>query len=153
MTGGRVRRIRKYVENEPFMLTYGDGVADIHIENLVKFHQQSGKMLTMSSVQTAGRFGVLEISDNGQVAGFQEKPRGAGSWINGGYMVCNPQVFDYLENDQTIFERDPLEKIAAAGELVAYKHDGFWFAMDTLRDKNQLEQIWADGKAPWKLWD
>jgi len=153
MTGGRVRRIRKFVEDEPFMLTYGDGVSDVHIENLVKFHEQSGKMLTMSSVQTTGRFGVLEISDDGQVGGFQEKPRGEGSWINGGFMVCNPQVFDYLENDQTIFEREPLEKMAAAGELVAYKHDGFWFAMDTLRDKTQLEKIWADGKAPWKLWD
>ncbi|MFH2133395.1 MAG: sugar phosphate nucleotidyltransferase, partial [bacterium] len=141
------------IKNEPFMLTYGDGVADIHIGNLVEFHQKGGKMVTMSSVQTSGRFGVIQVADNGQVSGFREKPRGEGSWINAGYMVCNPQIFDYLENDQTILEREPMEKIAGAGELVAYKHDGFWFAMDTLRDKNQLEQLWDSGKAPWKLWD
>jgi len=152
MTGGRVLRVRDYVDNEPFMLTYGDGVSDIDIGKLVDYHQKNQKMVTMSSVQTSGRFGLLQVEDNGQVSGFQEKPRGDGSWINAGYMVCNPQIFDYLENDQTILEREPLEKIAEAGELVAYKHDGFWFAMDTLRDKNQLEKIWDDGKAPWKLW-
>lgn len=153
MTGGRIKRIQEYVEDEPFMLTYGDGVSNIDINKLVEFHSKCNKTVTMTSIQTSGRFGVLDIASDQQVRGFQEKPKGEGSWINGGFMVVEPTVFDYLTDDQTIFEREPLENIANDDGLVAYKHDGFWYAMDTLRDKNHLDKLWRNGEAPWKLWE
>lgn len=152
MTGGRIKRVQKYVGNEPFMLTYGDGVADVDITALVDFHKKHGKGITMTSVQPEGRFGALNIATNEQVTNFQEKPKGDGSWINGGFFVCEPKVFDYIEGDKTIFERDPLESLAKEGELYTYKHHGFWKPMDTLRDKNQLEELIEKGTAPWIKW-
>lgn len=152
MTGGRVKRIQPYIGHEPFMLTYGDGVSDVNINELVDFHKLSGRMATVTSIQPDGRFGALDISDSNEVRGFQEKPRGDGSWINAGFFVCQPEVFDYINNDSTIFEKEPLENLAKDGELSAYKHNGFWQPMDTLRDKNHLEDLWAKNKAPWKTW-
>lgn len=152
MTGGRIKRVQQYVGNEPFMLTYGDGVADVDINALVDFHTRHGKAITMTSVQPEGRFGALNIEQNEQVANFQEKPKGDGSWINGGFFVCEPKVFDYIVGDKTIFERDPLENLAKDGELYAYKHYGFWKPMDTQRDKFQLEELIEQGKAPWIKW-
>lgn len=153
MTGGRVKRIQPYVGHEPFMLTYGDGVSDVNIKELVEFHKLSGRLATVSSIQPDGRFGALDISEHNEVRGFQEKPRGDGSWINAGFFVCQPEVFDYIEDDSTIFEKEPLENLAKSGELMAYKHKGFWQPMDTLRDRNHLEQLWASNKAPWKIWN
>jgi glucose-1-phosphate cytidylyltransferase len=153
MTGGRIKRIKKYVENETFMLTYGDGVADVNIGELVSFHKAHGKSLTVTAVQPTGRFGALSISDSHEVTAFLEKPKGDGSWINGGFFVCNPDVFDYIEGDSTVWERDPLEHIANAGEMCAFRHYGFWKPMDTLRDKHELELEWNSGKAAWKVWD
>ncbi|WP_261302641.1 glucose-1-phosphate cytidylyltransferase [Paenibacillus andongensis] len=152
MTGGRVKRIQPYIGYEPFMLTYGDGVSDVNIKELVEFHKLSGRMATVTSIQPDGRFGALDISDLNEVRGFQEKPRGDGSWINAGFFVCQPEVFDYINDDSTIFEKEPLENLAKQGELSAYKHNGFWQPMDTLRDKNHLEDLWARNKAPWKTW-
>ena len=153
MTGGRVLRARDHVGNEPFMLTYGDGVADIDVSGLVGFHRAHGKAMTMTAVQPDGRFGTFEASDDGQVSRFLEKPRGDGSWINGGFFVCEPRVFDYLEQgDATVLEQDPMQSLALAGELMTYRHDGFWKCMDTLRDKQDLNQMWAGGCAPWKVW-
>lgn len=153
MTGGRVKRAKKYIGNEPFMLTYGDGVADIDINKLVKFHKQHGKAITMSSVQAEGRFGSLKIGKDNSVDSFKEKPKGDGSWINGGFFVCEPKVFDYLENDQTIFEREPLENLAKDGELFTRKHHGFWKPMDTQRDKFQLQDLIKNNTAPWIKWE
>ncbi|MFD0716756.1 glucose-1-phosphate cytidylyltransferase [Paenibacillus sp. GCM10027626] len=153
MTGGRVKRIQPYINNEPFMLTYGDGVANINIRELVDFHQSHGKIATVTSTQPSGRFGALKLGEQDQVYGFQEKPKGDGGWINAGFFVLNPEIFQYLDNDATIFEKTPLESISRDGELIAYKHYGFWQPMDTLRDKNQLEDLWGSGKAPWKIWD
>ncbi len=153
MTGGRVKRIKSYVDGQPFMLTYGDGVADVNIQELVNYHNHHGKIATVTSVQPSGRFGALELSDENQVLGFQEKPRGDGNWINGGFFVLQPEVFDYIEGDQTIFERDPLERLAKNAQFMAYKHYGFWQPMDTLRDKNYLDKLWKTGTAPWKIWD
>ena len=152
MTGGRVKRIRQYVGDEPFMLTYGDGVSNVDIGTLVAYHQAHGKLATLTSVQPSGRFGALELGDHNVVTGFQEKPQGDGGWINGGFFVLQPEVFDMIENDSTIFERGPMETLAKANELVAYKHDGFWQPMDTMRDKDQLEALWQKNQAPWKLW-
>jgi glucose-1-phosphate cytidylyltransferase len=152
MTGGRIKRVQKYIGNESFMLTYGDGVSDINISELVDFHKNHGKSITMTSVQPEGRFGALNIDDNNDVTGFQEKPKGDGSWINGGFFVCEPKVFDYINGDKTIFERDPLENLAKDGEMVAYKHLGFWKPMDTLRDKNSLEDMVEQNNAPWIIW-
>lgn len=153
MTGGRVKRIQPYVNNEPFMLTYGDGVADVNIARLVDFHYSHGKTATITSTQPSGRFGALEFGEDDHIRGFQEKPKGDGGWINAGFFVLNPEVFDYLGNDETIFEKDPLEKLSSDGQLVAFKHHGFWQPMDTIRDKNSLEELWASEKAPWKIWD
>ncbi|NQX60253.1 glucose-1-phosphate cytidylyltransferase [Paenibacillus qinlingensis] len=153
MTGGRVKRIQPYIGHEPFMLTYGDGVSNVNIKELVEFHKLSGRLATVTSIQPDGRFGALDISDYNEVRGFQEKPRGDGSWINAGFFVCQPEVFDFIENDSSVFEKDPLENLAKSGELMAYKHKGFWQPMDTLRDRNHLEQLWASEKAPWKIWD
>ena len=154
MTGGRVKRAQKYVGNEPFMLTYGDGVSDIDIGKLVEFHKAHGKAATMTSVQPEGRFGALVFNEDDEVTSFAEKPKGDGSWINAGFFVCEPKVFDYItEGDSTIFERAPLENLAKDGELYTYHHNGFWKCMDTLRDKQQLQAMCDEGNAPWISWD
>lgn len=153
MTGGRVKRAQPYIGNEPFMLTYGDGVSNVDIRKLVDYHQSHGKIATVTSVQPSGRFGALNLSESNMVQGFQEKPQGDGGWINGGFFVLNPEVFDYIEGDKTIFERDPMEKLAKDNQLIAYKHTGFWQPMDTMRDKEFLENLWQSNRAPWQLWD
>ena len=152
MTGGRVKRIQPYVGNETFMLTYGDGVADVNIKELVAYHKTHGKLATVTSTQPSGRFGALNLTGNNLVHGFQEKPKGDGAWINAGFFVMEPNVFDYIADDRTVLEKEPLENLASGEELVAYKHNGFWQPMDTLRDKNHLEELWKSGKAPWKVW-
>ncbi len=152
LTGGRVKRIQKYIGNEPFMLTYGDGVGNVDISKLVEFHKSHGKLATVTSVQPSGRFGALELIEGNIVRGFQEKPQGDGGWINGGFFVLEPEVFDYIEGDSTIFESAPMEGLAEDNQLVAYKHSGFWQPMDTIRDKDNLENLWQKNKAPWKLW-
>jgi glucose-1-phosphate cytidylyltransferase len=152
MTGGRIKRVQKYVGNEPFMLTYGDGVADIDLIKLNEFHKNHGKLITMTSVLPEGRFGALSIDSNDMVKSFQEKPQGDGSWINGGFFVCQPEVFTYISGDTTIFEREPLENMALGGQLFTYKHHGFWKPMDTQRDKNIMEELIEKNKAPWIKW-
>jgi glucose-1-phosphate cytidylyltransferase len=152
MTGGRIKRAASIIKDEPFLLTYGDGVADINVGDLVKYHKNHGKMITMTSIQPEGRFGAIEITDHNVVTSFREKPKGDGAWINGGYFVCQPQVLNYIANDSMIFEKEPLEHLAAEGQLVTYKHDGFWKCMDTLRDKLQLNDMWESGKAKWRVW-
>ena len=152
MTGGRVKRVEQYVEGKPFMLTYGDGVADINIRELVDYHTQHGKYVTVSSIQPVGRFGALELDKENKVHGFVEKPKGDGAWVNGGFFVLQPEVFRYIDGDTTTLEREPLESLASDGQLVAYKHHGFWQPMDTLRDRNYLEELWKSGEAPWKTW-
>jgi len=152
MTGGRVKRIQPYVGNEPFMLTYGDGVSNIDINALVSFHRQNGKLATVSSVQPGGRFGALDLTSGDAVRGFTEKPKGDGSWINAGYFVMQPEIFHYLKDDRTVLEKEPLEHLAGDGELMAYKHEGFWYPMDSLRDKNYLEELWKSGEPPWRIW-
>lgn len=149
MTGGRIKRIKKYVGNEPFFLTYGDGLSDVDMNRLLEFHKSQGKIVTLTSIQPSGRFGVIDVEQN-LVQAFREKNSSDMGWINGGFMVVNPEIFDYIEDDGTVFERDVLEKLAAMGEVAAYKHYGFWKCMDTLRDKNELEQMWNSGQAPWK---
>lgn len=154
MTGGRVLRAKKYVGNEPFLLTYGDGVSDIDINKLIEFHKKHGKIATMTSVQPEGRFGAMVFKEDGNVTSFMEKPKGDGSWINAGFFVLQPEVFDYIkEGDATIFERAPLENLAKDGELYTYHHDGFWKCMDTLRDKQQLNEMIEKGNAPWISWE
>ncbi len=152
MTGGRVKRIREYVGDEPFMLTYGDGVSDINLNELEAFHRSHGKIATISAVNVGQRFGVLDMDGAGQINSFREKNDNDGGVINGGFMIMNPEVFDYIEGDSTVFEREPLENLAKNGELMAYRHYGFWKCMDTQRDKMQLEEMWASGRAPWKSW-
>jgi len=152
MTGGRIKRIQSHIGNEPFMLTYGDGVGDVNIKELVEFHKANGKYCTVTSVQPSGRFGALNILEDNTVHSFMEKPRGDGAWINGGFFVCEPSVFDYIEGDSTIFEREPMERIAEQGQMAAFKHAGFWKPMDTLRDKQELEEDWVKNKAKWKIW-
>jgi glucose-1-phosphate cytidylyltransferase len=153
MTGGRIKRAQNFIGNEPFMLTYGDGITDIDINELVKFHKSHGKLLTMTSAQPDGRFGALEINEKNQVIEFKEKPKGDGSWINAGYFVCEPKVFDYIINgDSTVFEQEPLKNLAKNGEIFTYKHHGFWMPMDTLRDKVKLNELWEFGDAHWKIW-
>lgn len=153
MTGGRVKRAKDYIGNETFMLTYGDGVSDVNISELLKYHKSHGKKATMTAIQPEGKFGALSIESDNRISNFLEKPKGDGAWINGGFFVCEPQVLDYLTDDQTIFERAPLEKLAKEGELFSYKHHGFWQCMDTLRDKNYLNDIWTKGQAKWKSWN
>lgn len=152
MTGGRVKRIKDYVGDEPFMLTYGDGVCDIEIDKLVEFHKSHGKIATMTAIHVAQRFGVLDIDGEGKINSFREKSDDDGSLINGGYMVLEPKIFDYIDGDDTVFEKKPLETMAAMGELMAYRHDGFWQCMDTQRDKELLEKLWTSGQAPWRKW-
>lgn len=152
MTGGRIKRIAPYLDNETFMLTYGDGVSDVNIAELFSYHQKNRKLATLTATLPMGRFGALDIDTSDRVCSFKEKPGGDGSWINGGFFVLEPQVLDLIRGDEIIFERDPLEQLARKGELIAYRHSGFWYAMDTLRDKNHLESLWQSGKAPWKVW-
>lgn len=152
LTGGRIKRIKDYIGDEAFLLTYGDGVADIDIDKLVKFHNSHDGFVTVTSVQPSGRFGALSLENTGQVNSFIEKPAGDGAWVNGGFFVCEPQVFEFIDGDNTIFEREPLERLANSNNLFAYKHHGFWKPMDTLRDKNELEELWTKGEAPWKVW-
>lgn len=153
-TAGRIKRIQKYVGNEPFMLTYGDGVANINIPELIQFHKKSGKLATLSSIQLPGRFGNVETDANGTVTTFQEKPLGDGVWINGGFFVLEPEIFNYLEGnmDDVQWEKKPLIEIADAGQLSAYQHNGFWKCMDAIRDKIELEALWQSGTAEWKIW-
>jgi len=155
MTGARVKKAKQYIDNEPFLLTYGDGVGDIDIQKTLDFHKQHGKLLTMTSAQPDGRFGALDIDQKtNQVREFQEKPKGDGSWINAGYFICQPEVLDYIDDsDDVIFEQDPLKNLAKDGQIYTYKHDGFWMPMDTLRDKIELNKLWKDGSAPWKVWN
>ncbi len=152
MTGGRLKRTATYVGEEDFCFTYGDGVADVNIKKLIQFHKAQGTLATITSVQPPGRFGTLDIA-SGKVSGFQEKPPGDGTSINGGFFVLSPRIMDYIDNDNTIWERQPLENLASEGQLSAYRHDGFWRPMDTLRDKVMLDELWANGKAPWKVWE
>lgn len=151
MTGGRIKRAKDYIENETFMLTYGDGVSDINIQELLKFHRKSKRKATITAVKPAGRFGALDI-DSKLVLEFVEKPAGDGNWINGGFMVCEPEVLDLIEDDNTSFEGYPLQTLAQKRELSAFKHNGFWQCMDTLRDKRYLNELWKSKKAPWKIW-
>lgn len=151
LTGGRLKRVQQFVGDNTFCFTYGDGVSDIAIDKLLTYHTESNRIATVTAIQPPGRYGALSIEE-GQVQSFQEKPAGDGAWINGGFFVLEPQVFDYIEGDQTSFEGNPLQKLCLDGQLTAYKHDGFWQAMDTLRDKNQLEDLWKTGTAPWKCW-
>lgn len=153
-TAGRIKRIRKYVDNEPFMLTYGDGVSNINLHKLIQFHQASGKLVTLSSVQVPGRFGNIETDENGTVKHFQEKPDGDGMWINGGFFVLQPDIFKYLEGnmDAIQWEKKPLVDIANDGQVAAYRHHGFWKCMDALRDRIELEELWNSANCPWKIW-
>lgn len=153
MTGGRIKRIQKYIGDETFMLTYGDGVSDIDMNKLLAFHKSHGKLLTLTAVNVEQRFGVLDVTSDNSIKSFREKSMSDSSRINAGYMVCEPGVFDYINGDETVFEKEPLEAIAAAGQLMAYKHDGFWQYMDTKRDKEKLDELWKTGKAPWKTWE
>jgi glucose-1-phosphate cytidylyltransferase len=152
MTGGRIKRAKKYIGNEPFLVTYGDGVADVDITATIAYHKAHGKAITMTSVQPAGRFGALDIADDNAVRSFKEKPQGDGSWINAGFFVCEPRVLDYIAGDSIVFEKEPLENLANEGELITYKHQGFWQCMDTIRDKNYLNELWDSGNTPWKKW-
>jgi len=149
MTGGRVKRMKEFIGNEPFLLTYGDGVADIDINELISFHKKNNKMVTVSAVHPGARFGELSL-DGDMVANFEEKPQTSQGWINGGYFVIEPKFFDLIHDDSTILEKSPLEKVAQLNELVAYKHHGFWQCMDTKRDKDNLDELWGSNKAPWK---
>lgn len=153
MTGGRIKRIAPYIGDETFLMTYGDGVSDIPINKLVEFHQTHGRLATISTVQVSQRFGIIEIEKNGEISAFREKAKIDGSAINGGFMVLEPEIFDYLEGDETVFEKEPLERLALDGQLMAFQHDGFWQCMDTQRDKALLEELWENGTAPWKVWD
>ncbi|MBD9296224.1 MAG: glucose-1-phosphate cytidylyltransferase [Megamonas funiformis] len=152
MTGGRIKRVEKYVGGETFMLTYGDGVSNVNINELIKYHKQHGKIATLTTVNVGQRFGVLGIRENNEINSFREKNDLDGSMINAGYMVLEPKIFDYIKDDTTVFEKEPLETIAKQGQLMAYKHDGFWQCMDTQRDKFNLEKQWNEGKALWKVW-
>ncbi|XZG69409.1 glucose-1-phosphate cytidylyltransferase [Chitinibacteraceae bacterium HSL-7] len=150
-TAGRLLRVRDYIQDQPFCLTYGDGVADIDIAGLIQFHRSHGRMATVTAVQPPGRFGALDMHGD-QVRGFQEKPSGDGGWVNGGFFVLEPGVFDLIEGDDTIWEQEPMRQLASQGELMSYVHKGFWHPMDTLRDKNHLEEKWRSGTAEWQVW-
>jgi len=151
MTGGRLRRLREYLGDAPFCMTYGDGVARIDIRDLMRFHEAHGRLATVTAVHPPSRFGALQLDDV-RVTAFQEKPPGDGVRINGGFFVLSPRVLDYIDGDDTSFEKGPMERLAAAGEMMAYLHDGFWHSMDTLRDRRALEELWASGNPPWKVW-
>lgn len=151
MTGGRLLRVRKYVQGERFCLTYGDGVSDVNIGEVAKFHELNHRHATVTAIQPAARFGALSFNGD-HVSRFVEKPRGDGGWINGGFFILEPEIFEYLSGDEDIWEQEPLQRLADEDQLVAYRHTGFWAAMDTLRDKNYLEELWASKRAPWKVW-
>lgn len=153
MTGGRIKRIQKYVGGEPFCLTYGDAVADVDIVKLIDFHKAHGKCVTLTAISLAQQKGVLDINADNSVIAFREKDDDDGTLVNGGYMVCNPDIFKYLADDNTIFEQGPMRALAAAGELKSFYHDGFWQCMDTKREKDRLEMLWESGQAPWKVWE
>jgi glucose-1-phosphate cytidylyltransferase len=153
LTGGRIKRVKDYIGNETFLLTYGDGVCDVNIRDVVDFHYQNGKLATMTAVQPGGRFGTLEISGDNVIERFAEKRKEDGGWINGGYMVLEPEVIDYIDGDTTTFEREPLERLSREGQLVAYRYNGFWQCMDTMKDKMYLEELLTNGQAPWKVWE
>ncbi len=153
MTGGRVKRIEKYIGDEPFFLTYGDAVADINIPELLKFHQETGKIATLTAVNIAQMKGVLNLNDDGIVESFREKEDEDSTLINGGFMVMNPEVFRYLKDDTTVFEKEPMQRLSAEGEMSAYRHEGFWQCMDTQREMKKLEELWETGRAPWKIWE
>lgn len=153
MTGGRLKRIQKYVGDQTFMMTYGDGVSDIDLDALLEFHRVHKRAATLTAIQPGGRFGVLDIDDNEIVRQFSEKAKEDGGWINAGFMVLEPEVFDYIEGDDTFFEKEPLENLALDGKLAAYRHEGFWKCMDTMRDKGMLDELWNSGQAPWKRWE
>jgi glucose-1-phosphate cytidylyltransferase len=152
MTGGRIKRVKDYIGDEAFMLTYGDGVSNVDINELLKFHKSHGKIATMTAIQPGGRFGMLDIDESENIENFKEKSKEDGGWINGGFMILEPKIIDYIEGDGTTFEREPLETVAKEGQLKAYKHPGFWQCMDTLRDKELLEKLWSEDKALWKVW-
>jgi glucose-1-phosphate cytidylyltransferase len=153
MTGGRIKRIQNLVKDETFMLTYGDGVGNINVSELLNFHKNHGKALTVTAIQPSGRFGALDLAEDGLVQSFLEKPKGDGAWINGGYMVCEPEIFNYIEdNDSAIFEQEPMQKMAFNHQISAYKHYGFWRPMDTLKDKQDLNKMWNENNALWKIW-
>lgn len=154
MTGSRIKQAQRVIGNESFMLTYGDGVSNVNVHSLLNFHKDHGRAITMTSSQPEGRFGALDIIDGCKVGKFKEKPKGDGSWVNAGFFVCEPSVFDYIKEDDysVVFEQEPLQNLAEAGELFTYKHNEFWMPMDTLRDKVKLEQLWESGNAPWKTW-
>lgn len=153
MTGGRIKRVKDYIGDEAFLLTYGDGVCDVNIADLVEFHKAHGKLATITAVQPGGRFGTLDISQNNVIKRFAEKKKEDGGWINGGYMVLEPEVINYIDDKKTVFEKEPLEQLSEQEELVAYKYDGFWQCMDTMRDKIFLEELIEDGQAPWMVWE
>jgi len=154
MTGARIKKAKAHIDNKPFMLTYGDGVADINIKEMHKFHQQHGKLITITSAQPEGRFGALNVGKDNQVLEFKEKPRGDGSWINAGYFICQSEVLDYIDDgDDVVFEHEPLKNLAKSGEIYTYKHDGFWMPMDTLRDKIKLNEMFDNKTAPWMVWN
>lgn len=153
MTGGRLKRVREYLGDETFMMTYGDGLSDVDLSHLLRFHREHGKTATLTAIQPGGRYGVLDIDGEQTVRRFAEKAREDGGWINGGFMVLEPKIFSYIEGDKTFLEKEPLEKLAHDGELAAYRHEGFWKCMDTMRDKGMLEQLWETGQAPWKRWE
>ena len=152
MTGGRLKRVREYLADEPFCFTYGDGVSDVNIAELIDHHYSHGRQATVTAVQPPGRYGALQFGEFSAVSGFQEKPQGDGGWINGGFFVLDPAVIERIENDATVWEQEPLKGLARDGQLTAFHHEGFWQPMDTLRDRNFLEQLWAEAKAPWKIW-
>jgi len=154
MTGGRIKQAQKFIGNEPFMLTYGDGVSNIDIKALVEFHKSHGKYMTMTSAQPDGRFGALDIDEYNKVQEFKEKPKGDGNWINAGFFVCEPEVFDYIKDgSSTIFEQEPLKELAKDSQIFTYKHSGFWRPMDSLKDKNDLNKLWDTNQAEWKIWE
>jgi len=153
LTGGRLKRVREYVGQETFCLTYGDGVANVDVTKLVEFHKSQGTLATLTAVQPPGRFGAIALAEGqSRISSFHEKPEGDGAWINGGYFVVEPEVIDFIEGDHTTWEQEPLKKLAQLDQLSAYKHPGFWQPMDTLKDRNTLEKLWASGDAPWKVW-
>jgi len=152
LTGGRIKRAKDYIDGDDFLLTYGDGLSDVDIEKTIEFHKNHGKHITMTAVQPAGRYGALDIKNDNSILSFREKPKGDGAWINGGFFVCKSEVLNYIDGDLTTFEQEPLINLANDGELMSYKHNGFWQSMDTLRDKTTLCQLWDQGSAPWKSW-
>ena len=152
MTGGRVKRASSYINNEPFLLNYGDGLSDVDVNETIKFHKAKKGLITLTAIQPPGRYGSLNVSEESSITEFMEKPKGDGSWMNGGFFVRQPSVLDYISDDSTVFEQEPLSNLAKEGKLFAYQHDGFWACMDTLRDKRMLCDFWDSGKAPWKTW-